>query len=216
MEPEKQRQRKLWGRSLSRPLSPTQKDLFDKSMDTFSYTHHHIDFFQKYNAFVLEIGFGDGEHLLGMALENPTMGFIGCERFINGVANLFKGIEEHQLKNIRVFNDDVHFLIEDLPKNKLERIFVLFPDPWPKKKHHKRRLLTKEFMGLCHTLLAPGGKLCMASDIEDYRNFIQEEAAQVQDLFVLRETISAPMTKYCRKAEKAGRHSLMSIYEKKE
>ena len=89
----------------------------------------------------LEIGFGAGEHIAKQASLNPNIGFIGCEPFINGVANLVSLIDEKALNNILIYNDDVRPLLNFFPDRSINRIFLLFPDPWPKKKHYKRRFI---------------------------------------------------------------------------
>lgn len=112
----------------------------------------------------MEIGFGNGEHLLQQALDNPDVGFIGCEPFINGIAALCIGVEQHNLKNIRIFPDDARILMAQLPLHSLEKIYILNSDPWPKKKHHKRRFIQTETLDAIKSLLIPGGHLIMSTD----------------------------------------------------
>lgn len=112
----------------------------------------------------LEIGFGGGEHLAEMAKANPKIGFIGCEPFINGVAKLLTEIDTYNLNNIRIYNDDARPLLEAMSNQSIDRAFVLFPDPWPKKRHHKRRFINKENLNRLARVLKDGAELRIASD----------------------------------------------------
>lgn len=116
----------------------------------------------------LEIGFGGGEHLAGQAEQNPDVGFIGCEPFINGVASLLKQVEEKKLDNVRVYDDDVRHFFPLLPASGLTRIFILFPDPWPKTRHHRRRIVKAETVPEYARMLKDGGELRFASDHQEY------------------------------------------------
>jgi tRNA (guanine-N7-)-methyltransferase len=116
----------------------------------------------------LEIGFGGGEHLAALAELHPDVGFIGAEPFINGVAKLLLAIDERKLGNIRIFDDDARVLLERLASAAIGRVFILYPDPWPKRRHEKRRLLTSEFLGELYRIMKPGAELRLASDSADY------------------------------------------------
>lgn len=116
----------------------------------------------------LEIGFGGGEHLAALAKAHPHIGFIGCEPFINGVAKLLAEIDRQALPNIRIFNDDARLLLDALKPASLDRVFLLFPDPWPKKRHHKRRFVSPENLDLLAGALVDGGEFRVATDIGDY------------------------------------------------
>ena len=117
---------------------------------------------------VMEIGFGGGEHLAAQAETKPQIGFIGCEPFLNGVAKLLNRIQQYNLQNIRIHDEDARDLIELMPDNCLAGIYLLYPDPWPKKKHHKRRFVNSENLHHLHRLLQPDGMFYFASDIPDY------------------------------------------------
>ena len=116
----------------------------------------------------LEIGFGGGEHLAWQAAANPGIGFIGCEAYVNGIAKLLTAVEEQDLRNIRVHGGDARDLVSNLPDGSIGRIFLLFPDPWPKRRHHKRRMIAPLMLGEFHRVLKPGGLLRFASDSRDY------------------------------------------------
>ena len=116
----------------------------------------------------LEIGFGSGEHLLGQAGQNPDIGFIGCEPFINGVATLLGAIEDRGLKTIRIHDGDAREVLQWLPTGSIARAFILFPDPWPKKRQVKRRLVSPALVDALARAMRSGGELQFASDDEDY------------------------------------------------
>ena len=116
----------------------------------------------------LEIGFGGGEHLAEQAARNPDVLLIGAEPFQNGVASAVRHIDERGLANVRLHAGDARELVEALPANVVNRVFILFPDPWPKARHHKRRLMTEPFIADLARVLRPGGVLRFATDWRDY------------------------------------------------
>jgi len=124
----------------------------------------------------LEIGFGGGEHLAAQAKANPDVGFIGCEFFLNGVAKMLRAIEQEGLENVRLHDHDARTILEALPEASLGKIFVLFPDPWPKTRHHKRRIIQSDVMDHFARLLRPGGELRFASDIDGYKDWMLRHA----------------------------------------
>ena len=116
----------------------------------------------------LEIGFGGGEHLAHQAALHPEVSLIGAEPFLNGVAKLLALVEEAGLANVRIHDGDARYLLESLPDAAFERIYLLYPDPWPKARHNKRRFVSAANLGHFHRLLVPGGLFLFASDIDDY------------------------------------------------
>jgi tRNA (guanine-N7-)-methyltransferase len=116
----------------------------------------------------LEIGFGGGEHLAAMAAGTATTGFIGAEPFVNGVAKLLAAIERNDLANIRIFAGDARDLLPAIGAGTLAAIHLLFPDPWPKKRHQRRRFIQPATIAELHRLLAPGGRFIFVSDAGDY------------------------------------------------
>ena len=116
----------------------------------------------------LEIGFGSGEHLLWQADRNPDVGLIGCEPFINGVATLLGAIEDRGIETIRVHDGDARDVLAWLPAASIARAFILFPDPWPKKRQMKRRLISPSLVEALARVMRPGAELRFASDDEDY------------------------------------------------
>jgi tRNA (guanine-N7-)-methyltransferase len=170
-------------------------------------------FAQRPRTLWLEIGFGGGEHLAYQAAAHPDVGLIGCEPFIGGVARLLSLIEAQGLANIRLFADDARLLMQALPDACLERVFILFPDPWPKARHHKRRIVNPVTAGEFVRLLRPGGELRLASDDMDYvramlralraRPELQWQARRPADW--RERPADWPMTRYESKAVAAGR-----------
>ena len=125
-------------------------------------------FLQKKIAFWLEIGFGGGEHLAAQAKAHPAVGFIGCEPFVNGVARLLANIEQENLSNIRLFSDDARLLMDCIEDSKISRAFLLFPDPWPKKRHAGRRFINPENLDTLSRILCDGAQVRVASDEMGY------------------------------------------------
>jgi tRNA (guanine-N7-)-methyltransferase len=116
----------------------------------------------------LEIGFGGAEHLIWQAHNNPNVGLIGCEPFEDGVVKALAAIEDQGLANVRLHSDDARPVLKWLPPASLGRVFILFPDPWPKKRHQKRRLLSPELLRQLQRVMRPGAELRFATDIGDY------------------------------------------------
>ena len=159
----------------------------------------------------LEIGFGGGEHLAHMAALRPDVSFIGAEPLINGVAKLLALIEAKQLSNVRIYDGDARYLLEALPDDAFERVYLLYPDPWPKTRQNKRRFVSGETLAQVHRVLVPDGQLLFASDIEDYVAWTREHAA-AHGGFAEEGDPSAPFenwieTRYEAKARREGRGS---------
>ncbi|MBK5926796.1 tRNA (guanine(46)-N(7))-methyltransferase TrmB [Rhodobaculum claviforme] len=123
----------------------------------------------------LEVGFGGGEHLAHQARANPGVGLIGVEIFLNGVAMALGKLRAAEVDNVRLHPGDVRDLMEVLPEGCLARAFLLYPDPWPKARHHRRRFVTPEYLGPLARALAPGAEFRVATDIPDYVRQTLEE-----------------------------------------
>lgn len=125
--------------------------------------------FNNSHSIVLEIGFGNGEALYELAANNPHINFIGLEVHTPGVGRLLNNIHENKLTNVRVFNGDAALILkQEIPSSSLDTINIWFPDPWHKKKHHKRRLIQTAFVKTLSEKLKPAGKLHLATDWQDY------------------------------------------------
>lgn len=116
----------------------------------------------------LEVGFGGGEHLVHQCQMHRHAGFIGCEPYINGVAMLLGKIRQAELDNLRIYPWDVRDVLEVLPDQSLDRAFLLYPDPWPKTRHHRRRFVTPEYLNPLARVMKPGAIFRVATDIPDY------------------------------------------------
>ncbi|MEO8882604.1 MAG: tRNA (guanosine(46)-N7)-methyltransferase TrmB [Devosia sp.] len=127
--------------------------------------------FPKATRRVLEIGYGGGEHLAREALAHPEAGFIGAEVFSGGIAKMVEAIHAEAIENIRLFTDDALKLLLKLPDASLDEVFLLYPDPWPKTRHHKRRFVSPTTLAELARVLKPGGSFRFASDIEDYADW---------------------------------------------
>lgn len=112
----------------------------------------------------LEVGFGSGEHLAAQARTHPAVGMLGCEPFVNGVGRLLSEIDRDGIRNIRIHADDARDLIERLPEASIGRVFVLFADPWPKRRHHRRRFIGPDNLNGLARIMKDGAELRLASD----------------------------------------------------
>lgn len=201
---------KFYGRMKSRNLTVRQESLFETLLPEVK-----IDSFEEidtsgFKRIFLEIGFGSGEHIAKMAMSNPNDLFIGCEPFINGVASLLVKIDENKIKNIRIYQFDARILIKGIPENILSGVFLLFPDPWPKRKHIKRRFLQDKTIIDLYNRLKVGGFWRLASDHKEYKPWIlklfnQEKFKEYFDMKTFKsenrpEQEIWPVTRYEQKA----------------
>lgn len=158
----------------------------------------------------LEIGFGGGEHLVHMAKLHPEVTVLGAEPFVNGIAQFLGKLEGAGVRNVRLHPGDARDLLEVLPEGSIEKAFLNYPDPWPKARHHRRRFVTPEPLGLLAAAMAKGAELRVATDIEDYVRQTLEEVPQAG--FVLEKgPTDEPWedwlsTRYEQKALREGRH----------
>jgi tRNA (guanine-N7-)-methyltransferase len=167
--------RRLYGRRRGRRLRPGRRQLRDSLLPRLAVAlpvAGALDpaalFPQPPPAVWLEIGFGGGEHLAEVAARHPELGFIGCEVYENGIARLVGEIARRGLANIRLFADDARLLLDRLAPASIGRVFILFPDPWPKERHHKRRLVAQETLDRLARIMIPGAELRLATDDPGY------------------------------------------------
>jgi tRNA (guanine-N7-)-methyltransferase len=161
----------------------------------------------------LEIGFGGGEHLARQAEQHPEIGFIGCEVFESGIVKLLAQIDQRHLDNVRIFADDARLLLAALPPATIDRVFILFPDPWPKRRHHKRRIISRETLDGLAQVMADNAELRVATDDCDYLCWILERviAHSAFEWLARRPAdwrerpADWPPTRYEEKARAAGR-----------
>ena len=201
-----------FGRRRGRKPGPRQARLWDELLPKLA-----IDltapFMEPGTPVWLEIGFGGAEHLLWQARHNPGVTFIGCEPFQDGVVKALAGVDDHKLKNVRLYADDAREVLRWLPDACLDRVFILFPDPWPKRKHVKRRLVSKPTLDLLARVMKPGAELRVGTDIGDYartillsvtRHCAFEWPACGPDDWRIRDA-DWPSTRYEQKAIREGR-----------
>lgn len=177
-------------------------------------------FARPFDDYWFEIGFGAGEHLAFQAEKNPAVGHIGSEIFINGIGSLVRHIDERKLTNVRLFTDDARDLLKRLPGASLARVFLLFPDPWPKLRHAARRFVTAENLALLAHVLRDGAPLRIATDHPVYLQWALEQM-QAQPWFewtarraddFRTQPRDAPITRYQQKAVREGRASTYLDY----
>jgi tRNA (guanine-N7-)-methyltransferase len=210
----------LYGRRRGRPLHRGQQRLIDTLLPRLAVTLPRTGTLDPAGLFDprpsevwLEIGFGGGEHLAAQAAAHRDIGLIGCEVFENGIAKLLGDIERQHLANIRILTDDARLLLAILPQASIGRVFILFPDPWPKQRHHKRRIVTGETLGALAALMTDGGELRLATDDVDYLGWMLARVPLHPDFVWLAGRPSDwrirpadwPATRYESKAIAAGR-----------
>lgn len=173
-----------FGRKRARGLSETQKNNLVHLYETYGVEipEKKIDpkslFDIPFERIFVEVGFGHGEHLIQNAMQNPKIGFIGCEPFENGVATTLKEIQDNNLQNVRIYKGDARLVLEKLQKNTIDRVYVLFPDPWHKKRHHKRRILSAEFIDNLRKNQVK--ELVVATDCREYMESVLENLHQLK------------------------------------
>lgn len=171
----------------------------------------------------LEIGFGGGEHLAEEAKNFPATGFIGCEPYVNGMAKILAQIEAANIGNIRLFAGDAAELLAWLPKDSLSRIDLIHPDPWPKRRHWKRRFVQDRTIAAMARVLKPNGEFRFVCDIDDYCAWTLSHLARSQDFVWLAERADDfrrpwpgyTMTRYGRKAAREGRKAAYLRFRRK-
>jgi len=187
---------------LAQPTPKNLADLFDVSVE----------------AIRLEIGFGSGEHLLTAARMNLDTGFIGVEPFESGLAKAVTAIGREAIRNVRLYDQDAALLLDWLPAQSIARIDLLFPDPWPKKRHWKRRFVSQANLEHVARCLIAGGELRFATDVESYAEWTRDEVLKQRGLKQTRDRTEPwedwPGTRYEAKAVRAGRGAWYMTFSK--
>ena len=169
-------QKNFYGRRKGRKISSTNVKL----IKDFSHKFYIQDdqFFKltpyEYNQNILEIGFGNGDNLVNMSLKKPNNLFVGCDAYYNGCVKLLKQIVNKNIKNIKIWPDDIHLIIKKFKSNFFDLILILQPDPWPKKKHKKRRLIQQKFLDDLNQILKYEGKLIISTDHDVMKSWVLE------------------------------------------
>jgi len=216
---------KFYGRRKGRPLRKTMQSLLDNELEILrlkpgvalvdQFDHAPTDIF-------LEIGFGGGEHIAGLAKNRPDAGFVGAEPFINGVASLLRHIETDNIPNIRLFDDDVRLILPDMADASLAGAFVMFPDPWPKRRHAARRILQPALLDELARLIRVGGRLVLASDDPTAKSWLLQaatshagfrwQAKSPEDWRIRPDDL--PETRYMQKALREDRRPAWFIFDR--
>ncbi len=206
----------FYGRRKGKPLRRNHSDLMERLLPEVA-----LDLALPLNGAKpkvwLEIGFGGGEHLAHQATLNPDVTIIGAEAFLNGVAKLLADIDTRAVSNVKVHYGDARALLEALPDSCLERVYLLYPDPWPKERQKKRRFVNPGNLAHIARVLKPKGQFWFASDIDDYVLWTREHIA-ASKLFVEEGDWSQPFenwtqTRYEAKARREGRGSAYLRYK---
>ena len=216
---------RLFGRRKGRPLRVRKSGLMQTLLPQVQITlpeNGALDvgalFSFKPKAICLEIGFGGGEHLAGQAEKNPDLGFIGCEPFVNGVAGLLDHLDARQIKNVRVYASDARHVLDALPEGSVDRCFVLFADPWPKKRHEDRRFIGPENLPRLVRAIRKGGELRLATDDAGLTVWMRESVGRVAEFQNVHDAITPPAdwipTRYEQKGIAAGRQPTYFIYKR--
>ena len=132
------------------------------------------DFSKHFDKCYLEIGFGNAENIIFQAINNPSYLFIGSEVYMSGIGTLVSRIKENNINNIKIFSDDIRLLLDQSPKKVFDSVIIICPDPWPKEKHHKRRLINKSFLKMVHDFMNDDSNLYISTDWENYAESISE------------------------------------------
>jgi tRNA (guanine-N7-)-methyltransferase len=191
-------EQRFFGRRKGPTLSARQQKLINECLPSLLIEasnqrtpHHSInigDYFKNYEEVWLEIGFGKGEHLAWQAHKNPHVGLIGCEPYMNGVASLLDKINTGRQKNIRLYNDDARHILWHLPNEAVTKVFLIHPDPWPKKRHARRRFVNSDNLDDISRILKPGGELRIGTDHPIYREWTMIQMANRNDFIWTAET----------------------------
>ena len=156
---------------------------------------------------ILEIGFGNGENLINLAKENSQNLYIGSEVYMAGIGQVLGAINANELTNIRLITGDIRLLIDKINESVFDEVLIICPDPWPKLKHHKRRMINSEFLDSIYKVLNPDGHLFMSTDWENYAESINESINQNSDFKILNSSPyeNIALTKFQQRAIEEGR-----------
>ncbi len=219
-----QQRRKFYGRLKGKSLSAKQQSRIDELLPQICINGvetGRVDLqshFNNQNPNWLEIGFGGGEHLAHIGSAHPEKNIVGCEAYINGVAMALRHIEVNQLSNIRIHAADARDLMDALPDHTFERIYLLYPDPWPKARHEKRRFMHPDNLNVLRRLVRQGAELRLASDIPEYITHSLERVEESSGWNELARDRKTPWegwirTRFEAKAIQAGRTPQYCIFK---
>lgn len=223
-----QNSRRVYGRRLGRPLRGARMEAIDDLLPRLglpvgSLTEDAtIDpatlFTAPYAQLWFEIGFGNGEHVAALMERHPDHAFIAAEPFINGMSAFLKHIRDKRHDHVRVLMDDALKVVNTLKDNSVDGFYVLNPDPWPKARHHKRRIISQENLTRYARVLKPGGRLIMATDVDDLADWMRDQSDMHPAFSPLYDSRTTPEdwipTRYEQKGARAGRQQTYLIYQR--
>jgi tRNA (guanine-N7-)-methyltransferase len=214
--------RAFFGRRSGKKLHGGQQAVFDATLPALEIKLDGVldprSLFPDADKIIVEIGYGGGEHLALEASRHSEIGYIGCEVFTGGIGKMVQAVAEQDLRNVRLFTDDAFKLLLALPDASLDEVYLLYPDPWPKTRHHKRRFVSPTTLAQLARVIRPGGQFHFATDIEDYANWTLAHILRAPEfVWPLQEPGSWNQpypgwepTRYEQKARREGR--LVSFY----
>lgn len=198
-----------FARRIGKGFSPEQQSLLRDDLPEYNLNQENpLSDIPANKKIFLEIGCGMGENIINHAIHDQDNVYIGCEPYLNGVANCLKIAKRHGIKNIKLWPDDVDLVVENIPNNSLDGVTVLFPDPWHKRRHNKRRIMNEQRLQSLYRILKIDGVLYFGTDIEDYFEQVVELFEDFGDLQVIKGNGMPPhytQTKYHHKAIQEGR-----------
>lgn len=205
--------RRLWGRHKGKALRARQQQMLDDFLPRVAPPPGTLSsrvLFGDDRPLWVEIGFGAGEHLLAQAAAHPGIGLIGAEHFVNGLASCLSHLERAGHRNVRIHHGDARDLLDRLPADSVARVFLLYPDPWPKARHAGRRFVNAEGMDPVARVLEPGGLFFLATDIPGYVAHARDHMAGRADFAPVPQDLNRPWegwhrTRYEAKALREGR-----------
>jgi len=181
-------QKKIYGRRKGRRISSMNLKLLEDYSNKFYLNEDQISKLapNEYNKNILEIGFGNGDNLVNMSLHEPNNLFIGCDAYYNGCVKLLKKIVNKNIKNVKIWPDDIHIIIKKFKKDFFDLILILQPDPWPKTKHNKRRLIQQKFLDDLNQIMKYEGKLIISTDHNVMKSWVLEHIHVRNDFLWIR------------------------------
>ena len=174
------------------------------------------DFSKHFDKCYLEIGFGNAENIIFQATNNPSYLFIGSEVYMSGIGTLVSGIKENNINNVKIFSDDIRLLLDQSPKKIFDSVIIICPDPWPKEKHHKRRLINESFLKMIHDFMKDDSNVYISTDWENYAEGISELFKE-NKLFkpsINKSFYKESLSKFERRGKDEGRDLFEFNYEK--
>jgi tRNA (guanine-N7-)-methyltransferase len=197
--------RLFYGRRVGKGFSPAAAKSLRDQADDFCFSDPRDLLTEPYTDRFLEIGFGNGDHLLAQAAAHPSTLCVGVDAYQSGFTLALRQAHENTIHNVRLVNADVGSLLQDFPEAFFDKIFILFPDPWPKTRHHKRRLVSEHFLARLKRILKSSGFLVLATDHDHYAQQIREAVEKtISGAWLIPDPLMVT-TSYQQKAHNAGR-----------